>query len=150
MHQYFWSPERLKKKLDDFSGGQFRMETKEGLVFQGEIDSWEIPDLNKRILNIHFRRLFERRFKLNSKWSPVERWVEFEPPSGTTCLNIEYTTYYFQARKENEKGRENRKERIKGWTRYGEIFRFYKKGDPYNLIENSDGFFVGILKSEGL
>lgn len=134
MHGYFWCREKLKRKLEAFAGGQFLMETKQGLVFRGEIAGWSIPDMNRRRIVIQFAWLCERHFGIDARWNPVTRWVLLEPPTGSPGLDVEFTTYYFQRK------RDDRGERIKMWNSSGEVCRFYTKDDPENLRQVGESF----------
>ena len=127
MHGYYWK--RLNK-LAEFDGGQFSMETKEGLVFRGEIrDCYAPNDKNKRVL-ISFNWLSERRFVLDNYWKSRPKWYLIETPTGSPYLDVRFTTYYSQPDED----------RIKMWGELGEICRFFKKGDHSNLVRCGDEF----------
>ena len=59
MHGYYWDRQRLKNKLAAFSGGQFLIESKNGLVYRGEIKEWSIPDMEKKLVSVCFVWLCE-------------------------------------------------------------------------------------------
>ncbi|OGI95442.1 hypothetical protein A2917_02675 [Candidatus Nomurabacteria bacterium RIFCSPLOWO2_01_FULL_42_17] len=136
MHGYYWSRVSLEKELKKFAGGQFLMETKEGLVFRGQIQKWSIPDMGQRKVLVYFDWLCERRFGVDKDFKPISKWVLLEPPSGFQCLTIEFTSYYFQRK------RKDREERIKMWTLLGEVCRFFQKEDPSNLRQQESGEFL--------
>lgn len=139
MHGYYWDRLRLKKKLEEFTGGQFLMETKEGLVFRGEMEKWFIPDMSQRRIFIYFSWLCERHFRLDELFRPVTKWTLLESPARSHCLNVEFTTYYFQRKRDGKDGKEPREERIKMWTPLGEVCRFFKGNDPSNLKQQEPG-----------
>lgn len=131
VHGYFTSRKRLKKRLIEFKNGQFLMETKPGLVFRGEIRECQIPDMGKKRVLILFNWLCERRFSVDSTFTPIPKWVRLELPLETQLqLEVDYTSYYFQ-----KEGR-----RIKMWTPQKEVCRFYKQGDNENLLQAGEEF----------
>lgn len=132
MHPYLVDRGRLDKKLVDYAGGQFLMETKiedkEGMVFRGEIRFCSIPNMNQKLVLVYFNWLCERRFGTDEFLRPIPIWVLLKPPLEFQFLSVKFTSYYFQRKKEG------REERIKMWTDpLGEVCRFFKKGDPSNL-----------------
>ncbi len=162
MHLYYWSRARLSSILKTFEGGQFLMKTKltqedrrrlmykgasekstrlilmtraernESVVLRGGISGLEIPDMSKRIVVVHFFWLCERHLRFEDFGGLVPRW-EIIPPPPKPCsqsVNVEFISYYFP-----KSGR-----RLKMWTSLGEYCRFYKLGDPDNLVQSKDGF----------
>ncbi len=128
MHGYYWDKEYLKNRLAGFNGGQFLMETKEGLTFRGEIKECVIPSNKNRRVLISFNWLSERRLFLDEWWKPKTRWVLIEPPRGSSFLDVGFSSYYTQ----------QDEERIKMWGAFGEVCRFFKKEDHTNLVRNWD------------
>lgn len=128
MHGYFWDKKRLEKRLGKFQNGQFLMETKEGLMFRGEIKECVIPAGKNRRVLIAFNWLCERRFILNEWWKPVPKWVRLESPIGSSHLDVIFSTYYIQYDEE----------RLKMWGELGEVCRFFKKDDHTNLVRTGD------------
>jgi len=141
MHGYYYDRTRLKKKLEKFNLGQFLMETKvgdkQGLVFRGEIRFCSIPDMDEKIVMVYFNWLCEQRFGVDQFFTPIPRWVLLEPPVGFQNLIVNFSSYYFQRKKEG------REERIKMWSSHGEVCRFFKRGDPSNLEKKGDEFLPG-------
>lgn len=137
MHGYYWDRVRLKEKLEEFTGGQFLMETKAGLVFRGEIRDVFIPDMNRKQLFVVFEWLCEPRFGgLDKNSHPMQSWILLEPLAESQHLDVEFRFYYLQRK------REDREERIKMWTVLGEVCRFFKKGDLSNLVKQKSGEFL--------
>lgn len=130
MHGYFWDKKRLGKRLGKFQNGQFLMETKEGLVFRGEIKECVIPTGKNRQVLIAFNWLCEQRFVLDEWWKPVPKWTRVEPPIGSLHLDVTFSTYYIQYDEE----------RLKMWGEFGEVCRFFKKDDYTNLVQNGHEF----------
>lgn len=162
MHLYYQSRTRLSRILQTFEGGQFLMKTRltqedkkrlmhkgasekrtqlilmtraernEGVVLRGGISSLEIPDMKKRVVVVHFSWLCERHFRFDALGSLAPRW-ELIPPPPKQCsqsVNVEFISYYFP-----KSGK-----RLKMWTSLREFCRFYKPGDPDNLVQGKDGF----------
>lgn len=121
MHGYYWDRQKLKDKLSAFSDGQFLLIARSGLILRGEIKGWSIPDMNKRRVVLSFKWLCEEHF---GKWHP----------SGSLNLDVEFRFFYFQRKKEG------REERVKMWTTFGEVCRFFVKDDPSNLKQQNDEF----------
>ena len=174
MHRWFCrrDPKLLEPKLRGFeNGGQFLIKTKihpeelerlihtgneelemrpqpeevEGQVFRGEILRLEIPNIDERVVVIHFTWLCERRVSFDRNWSPKPKWVLI-PPTSMQCsdthqiifsqsMRLRYDSFYFP--KEGEQW-----ERLKLWIRGEDYGRLYKLGDPENLVRNGDEFSV--------
>ena len=128
MHGYYWDKEYLKNKLVEFNGGQFLMETREGLTFRGEIKECVIQSNKNRRVLIFFNWLSERRFFLDEWWRPKPRWVMLEPPHSSSTLDVGFSSYYTQ----------QDEDRIKMWGTFGEVCRFFKREDHTNLVRNND------------
>lgn len=128
MHGYFWDRKYLERKLTEFNKGQFLMETKEGLIFRGEIKECVIPSKKNRRVLISFEWLSERRLFLDAWWKPKPRWVLLEPPRGVPFLDVGFTSYYTQ----------QDEERIKMWGTFGEVCKFFRKDDHTNLVRNGN------------
>lgn len=127
MHGYYWSPNRLNKRLAEFVGGQFQMQrTKEGLVFQGEIESYRVENDGKKCVFLSFNWLCERRFVgFDGSGKLKPKWVKLQSHLGLPRLEVPFTTYYYQPDEE----------RLKMWGGgWGEVCRFYKPGDWMNLV----------------
>ena len=110
MHGYYRDRMRLNNKLATFDGGQFLIENKNGLVYRGEIRDWSIPDMSQKRILIFPSWLCEPSFGVDKDFKPVPKWVLVKPTLGFRFLNVEFTFYYFQRK------REDREERIKMWT----------------------------------
>lgn len=130
MHGYCFDKEKLKRKLKEFKKGQFLMETKEGLVFRGEIKECVIPDERYRKISMSFNWLCERIFILDALWEPVPTWVRLEPPIGSSHLDVEFSSYYIQ----------HDEERLKMWSTFSEKCHFFKWKDLTNLVLIGDKF----------
>ena len=104
------------------------METKEGLVFRGEIKECAIPSNKNRRVLISFNWLSERRLFLDEWWKPKPQWVLLEPPHSSSTLDVGFSSYYTQ----QDEGR------IKMWGELGEVCRFFGKDDHTNLVRNGD------------
>lgn len=128
MHAYRWDRKYLKDKLTEFDGGQFLMDTKEGLIFRGEIKECVIPNDKARRVLVSFSWLCERRLFLDELWKPKPRWVLIEPPHGSSFLDVEFSSYYTQ----------QDEDRVKMWGTFGEVCRFFRKEDHTNLIRDED------------
>ncbi len=61
MHLYLWKVERLENRLKKYIGGQFQIETQDG-IYRGEVASYEIDKKSK-----------ERRFTVEFKWWCIRR-----------------------------------------------------------------------------
>lgn len=126
--KFSWEREKLKKKLNDFVDGQCLIEEGKN-VFRGEVIRYVIPDIKKRLIIVYFRWFYQ----LCVDDTKVPKWVFQPPQKGYQVFPVPYRNFYFQRRIENEKGRENREERIKLKTEAGNIVRCFKKGDPSNF-----------------
>lgn len=140
MHAYRWSTAGLLQKLKEFQNGQFRIEGPNGGIFQGEFASCEISDPKKKILRVHFNWLAAQRFTIGDGWKMQEYWGKLDLPA-SPVMTVEFTYYYFQRQYKGVKGKPDREERVKLWTKMGEIGRFYKIGDPLILVQQ-DGRFL--------
>jgi hypothetical protein len=140
MHLYLWKVERLENRLEKYIGGQFQIETRDG-IYRGEIENITFSDKpNNKKMTVIFKWWCIRRIK-NNDIHTNERmvfWDEIKPDSRVSkpSVEIRFTWYYFQ------RDREDRKERIKLKTDFGESCRFYKPDDPTNLVRNENGEFV--------
>jgi hypothetical protein len=131
---------RLENRLKKYIGGQLQIETCDG-IYRGEVASYEIDKKSKkRRFTVEFKWWCIRRIKNHDihTFSRVVFWDEI--PIDTVIkrriIDIRYKYYYFQ------RDREDRKERIKLKTDFGESCRFYKPDDPTNLVRNENGEFV--------
>jgi hypothetical protein len=130
MHLYYWDKKRLEKTLVKFIGGQFLMETKEGLVFRGEISEYFVPDNRNKMVIITFNWLSERRLVSDANWNLVPKWYRLKPPIGHSLMNVGFTTYYSQPDED----------RLKMWGEQGEVCHFFRKEDHTNLVSRGDEF----------
>ncbi len=161
VHKYLFSRNRLKERIPEFIGGQFLMKTKlkkedvkrlmsrgisesetqfllnaqaeerDSMVLRGEIQALEIPDMNRKIVVVHFTWLCERHLFFDASDQLVPKWVPI--PSAPQChklINVHFISYYFP-----KWGK-----RLKMWTALGEYCRFYKLDDDDNLMRNGDEF----------
>ena len=139
MHLYYSCRKRLKKELIKFLGGQFLMERKDGLVFRGQIRELFIPDMDKKVLRVGFDWLCEPHFGVDQFLEPKPKWVLLQIPPEFELV-VEYTSYYFQRKKDGKDGKGIREERIKMWTPRGEACRIFQAKDPSNLKQQGDEF----------
>lgn len=165
MHGYSITRKSIRKKFPEFKGGgQFfilsskfdkedlgrfmeiqsdrdlrallkELEIVEGeaLAYRGEIQKLGMS-INKREIQIYFSWLCVQHRGFGGS---RPRWVPVHKVKGCTqCMKIGFTGGYFP------KGGH----RIKVWTtlnmftNFGEYCRFYKPGDPDNLVWNGDEF----------
>ncbi len=140
MHLYLWKVERLRDKLNNYIGGQFQIETSDG-IYRGEVASCEVTkNVKERRLTVEFKWWCIRRIKNNDihtntrivVWEEIPMNIELARRS----IDIRFKWYYFQ------RDRKDRKERIKLRTDFREACRFYKPDDPTNLVRNENGEFV--------
>jgi hypothetical protein len=142
MHAYRWDTAKLSRKLEGFVGGQFRIENpKSGLVLQCQINHCTLPKLSQKRIEIIPEWMATRSFVFRDSWQPREHWVRINPPLGQPVMFLDFTSYYFQREHHGVKGKADREERVKLWTKQGEVCRFYQIGDPLILMEK-DGSFV--------
>ena len=140
MHLRYTDRRRLAGMLLKFYGGQFLEENKDGLIYRGEIESWVIPDMNRKQVRIRFKWLCEKRFGMDKNFFvPVPKWVLVKLPPNFELV-VDYTSYYFQRERKIEKPKKPaRRARIKLFTTRG-ICRFFQKFDPSNLTQSEDEF----------
>lgn len=169
MHRWFCrrSPKLLRKKLAEFTGGQFLIKTRiaeddlkhfihaddrdirpqreerDGPVFRGGIESLEVPDLSLKLVVVRFAWLCERRLCFDELWRPmVPKWV-FIPPVSMQCSASEQITFGQSMNLEYDSfyfPKEGR--RLKLWIRSGDYGRFYRPDDPENLVRDGNEFHV--------
>jgi hypothetical protein len=151
MHAYRWNTAKLSRKLEEFAGGQFRIENpKNGLVLQGKLGFCTIPKLSQKQVVIRPEWLAERKLVLKDSWrTPEEHWEKLSLEISQTLIPLDYTCYYFQRAYRGLKGKADREERIKLWTTQGEICRFYKIKDPLILVERGSGFVPSSPPDDG-
>lgn len=168
MHGYFLTRRNLRKKFPEFIGGQFLIVSsklqkadlkrfmeinsdadlktllqKLGIVeggtlsYRGEIERLEMSS-TKREIRIHFKWLCLQRKGIDYFKDSQPKWFPIHKIDGCNqCMHIAVTGGYFP----------KRGERMKVWTTLnmitasGEYCRFYKPGDPDNLVA-VDGDFV--------
>lgn len=148
MHGYHWDRKRLEGTLNEFAGGQFQMETKEHLLFRGEIADSIAPSSEIRRVLVSFVWLAERRFIFDENWTLRPKWFLLQQPAGlkSPYLSVEFSYYYSQ----------QDEDRVKMRGTLGEVCHFYKKEDHTNLVCNGDeivqywelhklGFFQAIM-----
>jgi len=132
-HLHRWDKGRLEKILGKFVGreAQFLMETKEGLVFRGEISDCLVPnDRNKRVF-VYFNWLTERRFVPDEGGKQKLKWfLQDSPPGGSPLLDVGFAYYYSQPDEDRLKMKGDR----------GEVCHFFKKEDHTNLVRCGDEF----------
>lgn len=145
MHEYRWDVERLERKLKEFVGGQFRLKTRQGTVFQGKFTHWNIPDRKRHYIIIYFEWLCEMT-SLGSDPDRLVKWRELEVRDNVRLFGIEWLVYYVQKRRDELSGRKPREERLKIkhtiFTKYREECWFYREGDPEYLYKGEDGEFA--------
>lgn len=127
MHLYHVNLQRLRDRLADFSGGQFLMETKEGLVFRGEVSRCFVPEGQSKQVSVFFNWLSERRFVLDAGWSLRPKWFPLQPPNGLQIpyrLDLGYSSYYYQPDED----------RVKMWGERKEVCHFFMPWDHTNLV----------------
>lgn len=130
MHGYYWGLPRLDKLLLSFAGAQFTIETPDRLTMRGEVAKFEIPDMKRRRILVSFKWLCERRIVFDNHWNRVPRWTLVDIPAMSHQFDLEYTVYYPQ----------RGGERIKLWTKLGEVWHFYQTSDYTTLVQQDDEF----------
>lgn len=142
MHLYYTCRKRLLEEVNKkFLFGQFLMERQDGLVFRGQFRRLIIPNMDKKLVEVEFVWLREPRFVGVDKFcQPIPpKWVLVQIP---LCfrLRVEYTSYYFQRKRDGTDGKEVREERIKMRTPRNEVCRIFQENDPSNLKQHGDEF----------
>lgn len=136
MHLYLWSIPKLQKKLERYSGGQFQIETKDG-VYRGKIADIKLSSnpkerrLEVRLDWLCIRRIRNDDFQLRT---PVWEEVPRQERVSRHCIAVKFKWYYFQRK------RSDRNERVKLKTDFNEICRFYRFNDPCCLVKDNDGY----------
>lgn len=132
MHGYYGDRKKLEGILKGFDGGQFQMETKEHLLFRGEIANSIAPSSEIRRVLVSFVWLSERRFVFDENWTLRPKWLLLQQPDGlkSPYLSVEFSYYY----------RQPDEDRVKMRGTLGEVCHFYKREDHTNLVRMEDGF----------
>lgn len=130
MHGYYWDRKKLEGILKEFDGGQFQMETKENLLFRGEIADSIAPSSELRRVLVSFVWLAERRSVFDENWTLRPKWFLLQQPDGlkSPYLSVEFSYYY----------RQTDEDRVKMRGILGEVCHFYKKEDHTNLVRQED------------